>query len=85
MYTLPAVAVCFQIQLQLLKYIYTMSEEEIEAKVIEWEETNEEEAGGTLRNSCKKRQCNPNHRKRIVIVIDFIYHLWQKNYSGITI
>ena len=43
-----------------------MSEEETEAKVIEWEETNEEEAEGTLRNSCPKHQRNSNHHERMI-------------------
>ena len=49
-----------------------MSEEETEAKVIEWEETNEEEAEGTLRNSCPKHQRNSNHHKRMIPWADLL-------------
>ena len=43
-----------------------------EAKVIEWEETNEEEAEGTLRNSCPKHQRNSNHHKRMIPWADLL-------------
>ncbi len=56
----------FQILLELLKYIYTMSEEETEVKKIEWEETKEEESGGTLKADCEKLKYDGQYHERMI-------------------
>ncbi len=43
-----------------------------EAKVIEWEETSQGEAGGTLRDNCPKLQRNPNHHERMIPWADLL-------------
>ena len=43
-----------------------------EAKVIEWEETSQGEAGGTLWDNCLKLQRNPNHHERMIPWADLL-------------